>query len=336
VWPLGVACLLGLSGAVIDWQRGRRLPQVDPLTHESYTEHISVTQVKFDMIAIPGGSYRMGSPPREGGRSNDEGPQHPVSVRPFWMGQCEVTWDEFDLYLDRPPNRKRPVTAAAKIADAVTRPTPSYADETFGHGREGIPVLSISHHMAMEYCRWLSAKTGKTYRLPTEAEWEWACRAGTTSAYSFGDDPDQLGEYAWFEKNSEELAHKVGQKKPNPWGLHDMHGNVAEWCLDHYFADAYRRFPGDLLTPGAVLLPTAKCFSHVVRGGSWVDSASKLRSSARRGSDKTWLRRDPQLPPSIWWLTDADFVGFRVVRPVEEYPELKGLRSKVMRNNPLE
>src|SRR5207253_1251190 len=134
-------------------------------------------------------------------------------------------------------------------ADAVTGPTKPYADETFGHGRDGPrPVLCITHHAAMEYCRWLSKKTGKTYRLPTEAEWEYACRAGTTTAYAFGDDPKQLEENGWFAGNSEESPHPVGQKKPNAWGLHDMHGNAAEWCLDIYEKDAYRKFAADKAT----------------------------------------------------------------------------------------
>src|SRR5207248_2541771 len=183
--------------------------------------------------------------------------------------------------------------------------------------------------------RWLSAKTGKVYRLPTEAEWEYACRAGTQTAYSWGDDPAKIGEYAWDVDNAEK-PQKVDKKKANPWGLHDMHGNVAEWCLDHYLADAYSRFPVDRATLGPVFLPSERRFPHVARGGSWVDRADKLRSGARRGSHKDWLRRDPTRPQSIWWLTDADFVGFRVVRAVTEQDNLKGLRSWVTPQSPLE
>src|SRR5690349_7427132 len=149
------------------------------------------------------------------------------------MGKCEVTWDEYDLYwkdenlVEGSGSSDTPNVPA----DAVTRPTPPFADETFGHGRAKHPVLAVAHHAAMEYCRWLSKKAGKTYPLSTEAEWEYACRAGTRTAYFFGDDPGPLKEYAWYAADSEELSHEVGQKKPNAWGLHDMLGNVAEWCL---------------------------------------------------------------------------------------------------------
>jgi formylglycine-generating enzyme required for sulfatase activity len=287
------------------------------------------------MVPIPQGEFVMGSPEKEQGREADEGPQHPVQIRPFWMCKTEVTWDEYDLYWKKQEGAQRNEnpTAADKSADAVSRPTPPYADETFGHGREKQPVICITHHAAMEYCRWLSAKTGKLYRLPTEAEWEYACRAGSKTAYFFGNDSKDLGEYAWYAKNSEDLTHKVAQKKPNPWGLYDMIGNVAEWCLDHYQKDFYHKFPPDKPTLSPVFIPTDKRFSHVARGGSWADEAPKLRSAARRGSDKTWIRQDPQRPQSIWWLTDAEFVGFRVVRPVLEQENLKGLKSKVTRES---
>ncbi len=303
-----------------------------------YTETIPGTDVKFEMLPIPGGTFTMGSPAGEEKRGDDEGPQHPVQIAPFWMGKCEVTWEEYDNFafqLDLKRKAREGVdltkqTETEKKADAVTRPTPPYADETFGFGRNGQPVICITHHAAMEYTRWLSEKTGKLYRLPTEAEWEYACRAGTKTAYSWGDDPSQLGEYGWYVENAEQ-PQKVGKKKPNPWGLHDMHGNVAEWCLDHYVANAYKTFPTDRPTLEPVLLPDAREYPYVVRGGSWDDDAEKLRSAARRGSDPEWSVQDPQRPQSIWWHTDATFAGFRIVRPVEEQPSMKGLRSKVVK-----
>jgi formylglycine-generating enzyme required for sulfatase activity len=322
-----------------------------------YVQTISGTDVKFTMVGIPGGTFEMGSPASEQGRLPEEGPVHPVAIRPFWMGKTEVTWDEYDLYWKRENSEKEeeelaraakkqgaadalvrptPPTKTGKTQtgqDALTRPTPPYADETFGLGREGYPVISITHHAAMQYCRWLSLKTGKTYRLPTEAEWEYACRAGTKTAYSFGDDPEQLGDYAWYAKNSEEQPHPVGKKKPNPWGLYDMHGNVAEWCLDSYKPDAYKAFSLTEAAKGPVNMPTADRFPDVARGGSWADPAAKCRSAFRRGSDKTWIKLDPQRPQSIWWLTSAEFVGFRVVRPVEEQDNLVGIRSKVTRES---
>ena len=217
-----------------------------------------------------------------------------------------------------------------KKADAVTRPTPPYADETFGFGRKGQPVICITHHAAMEYCRWLSAKTGKIYRLPTEAEWEYACRAGTKTAYFWGDDPGKLGDYAWYVENAEK-PQPIGKKKPNPWGLYDIHGNVAEWCLDHYDPEAYKPFAADKPVVGPVVLPDAKEYPYVARGGSWDDDADRLRSAARKASNPEWSVQDPQRPQSIWWHTDATFVGFRIVRPLSEQENLKGLKSQVVK-----
>jgi formylglycine-generating enzyme required for sulfatase activity len=307
---------------------------------KSYTETIPNTEVKFDMVPVPGGKFLMGSPESEPGRNADEGPQHEVEIRPFWMGKCEVTWDEYDLFAFSMDIKKKKAAnfnfenqpATEKLADAVTRPTAPYADETFGLGRKGQPVLCIFWHAAMEYCHWLSVKTGKVYRLPTEAEWEYACRAGTKSAYSFGDDSAAIDEYAWYFENSMDKPQPVGKKKPNPWGLHDMHGNVAEWCLDIHDAKFYGKFPSGRPTVGPINAPDERKYPHVARGGSWEDEAPDLRSAVRRASDKEWSVQDPQRPQSIWWHTDATFVGFRVVRAVDEQENLRGLRSKVIKD----
>lgn len=302
-------------------------PKIEAAKHKPYTEKIG-DKISFEMVPIPGGTFLMGSPDSEKGRDANEGPQHPVTVKPFWMAKLEASWDEYDVYWENrpkgPPQRPDISKKPDKLPDAITSPTPPYEDPTFGYGRKGFPVIAVTHHAAMEYCRWLSEKTGKLYRLPTEAEWEWACRAGTTS-----DDMDKLGEVAWYEKNSNDMPHPVGKKKPNAWGLHDMFGNVAEWCIDSYKADFYKTLPLDKPFVMPFNPPTENRYPDVARGGSWNDPADKCRSAVRRGSNKDWLKRDPQRPQSIWWMTDADWVGFRVVRAVEEEPKLKGVRSKV-------
>jgi formylglycine-generating enzyme required for sulfatase activity len=287
-----------------------------------YTEKILPTDAKFDMVPIPGGTYKMGSPAGEKGRKADEGPQVEVKIEPFWMGRCEVTWQEYELWgLDLDKQRRNAKKASPsdwdKTADALAVPTKPYSDMTFGMGKQGYPAICMTQFAAKMYCKWLSAKTGRYYRLPTEAEWEYACRAGTTTAYSFGDDPEQLGDYSWNFDNCDDKYHKVGQKKPNPWGLYDMHGNVAEWCLDQYVPDQYKRLAdkGDKPVVEPLVVVTQE-YPQLVRGGSWLDEAPLLRSAARRGSTKDWKAQDPQIPQSIWYHTDANFVGFRVVRPL--------------------
>ncbi|MBN1396272.1 MAG: formylglycine-generating enzyme family protein [Pirellulales bacterium] len=285
-----------------------------------YAERITGTDVSFEMVPIAGGVFKLGSPPGEGGRKDDEGPQVKVKIEPFWMGKCEVTWNEFELWesgLDKQRREAKKDYAPNvwdKTADALAIPTPPYSDMTFGMGKEGYPAICMTQFAAKLYCKWLTAKTGRYYRLPTEAEWEYACRAGTETAYSFGDDPEKLDDYAWHADNSEEQYHKTGEKKPNPWGLHDMHGNVCEWCLDEYVADRYSQLKGNPVE--SPLNVVAKSYPQVVRGGAWTDEAELLRSAARRPSNPQWKEQDPQIPQSIWYFTDADFVGFRVVRPL--------------------
>lgn len=287
---------------------------------KQYTEALKGTEVKFDMLPIPSGEYLMGSPAGEAGRKDDEGPQHKVKIAPFWMGKCEVTWNEFELFMY--PDEEKKLwklrghdSTGDPFVDTLTRPTRPYVEMSFGMGKDGFPAISMTQHAANKYCQWLSARTGHFYRLPTEAEWEYAARAGTTTKYSFGDDESQLGDYAWFADNSDFKYQKVGKKKPNPWGLHDIHGNVIEWTLDQYSPDFYKQFENAVAdNPWN---KATKPYPHSARGGSWDDDPSKLRSSMRRASDKTWKIQDPQLPKSIWYHTDAQFLGFRVVRPLK-------------------
>ncbi len=301
-----------------------RVPDVDAKTEaemKPYTEPLAGTDASFGMVPIRGGKFLIGSPSGEAGRSDDEGPQREIVVDAFWMGKHEVTWDEYEQWAYSLELARRKVieyqpTKLDLLADAVTRPTRPYTDMTFSMGRDGFPAISMTQLAAKKYCEWLSTKTGRYYRLPTEAEWEYACRAGTTTAYWFGNDAAKLEEHEWFIDNSEGY-HKVGKKKPNPWGLYDMHGNVAEWCLDGYEADRYSKLAADAPTRNPFVAPT-KLYSRAVRGGSWDDDPERCRSAARRGSDREWKRQDPQLPQSQWYFTDAQFLGFRVVRPLRE------------------
>jgi formylglycine-generating enzyme required for sulfatase activity len=287
---------------------------------KGYTNIIPGTQVSYVMTAIPGGEFVMGSAEGEADRKPDEGPQHKVKLDPFWMGTYEVTWDQFLLFIYPDDEKKlreaNPTDPAInQLSDAVTRPSKPYVDMSFGMGKNGYPAIAMTQHGANKFCHWLSAKTGHFYRLPTEAEWEYACRAGTKTTYSFGDDAGKLGEYAWFFDNSNSKYQKVGKKKPNAWGLYDMHGNVTEWVLDQYSPDFYQT----LAAAGIASNPWNKAtqpYPHSVRGGSWDDDAPALRSAARRGSDRQWKMTDPQLPKGKWYFTDAPFVGFRVVRPL--------------------
>jgi formylglycine-generating enzyme required for sulfatase activity len=286
-----------------------------------YTNMIPGTRVTYAMVPIPAGEFVMGSPEKEANRQPDEGPQHKVKISAFWMGQCEVTWNEYELFMYPDEERRTRATVATdaagdKLADVVTHPSKPYVEMSFGMGKDGFPAISMTQHGANKYCQWLSAKTGQFYRLPTEAEWEYACRAGTTTAYFFGDDASKLGEFAWFEQNSDFKYQKVGKKKPNPWGLYDIYGNVVEWVLDQYDPDFYKQSAaqGEIIDPWN---KATKPYPHAVRGGSWDDEAFKCRSAARRGSERAWKMQDPQLPKSIWYFSDAQWVGFRVVRPLK-------------------
>lgn len=288
---------------------------------KAYTNTIPGTAVTYAMVPIRGGEFVMGSPAGEADRKADEGPQHKVKISPFWMGECEITWNEYELFMYPDEEQRTRATLPTdadgdKLADAVSHPSRPYVEMSFNMGKDGFPAISMTQHGANKYCQWLSAKTGQFYRLPTEAEWEYAARAGTTSAYFFGDDVSKIGDYAWYEQNSDFKYQKVRKKKPNPWGLYDIYGNVVEWVLDQYDPNYYKQGASASL----VLDPwnkATKPYPHAVRGGSWNDEATLCRSAARRGSERAWKMTDPQLPKSTWYLTDAQWVGFRLVRPLK-------------------
>jgi formylglycine-generating enzyme required for sulfatase activity len=275
-----------------------------------YDQLIPGTNVKFSMTPIPAGTFLMGSPASDKMKEEDETPQRKVSITAFWIGTYEVSFDEFNLFFNDPSVSQNIVT------DAVTRPSSPYIDMTLGMGKEGgFPANSMQQYGALMYCKWLYKKTGIFYRLPTEAEWEYACRAGSTTAYPFGDNPARLGEYAWYDANSDNRYHKIGLKKPNAWGLYDMLGNVGEWVLDQYQVDYYTTLTDHVKDP--VRVPDAK-HPRTVKGGAYNSNPAQLRSADRMMSDRIWNRRDPQIPKSRWWNADAPFVGFRLVRPVKQ------------------
>lgn len=299
-----------------------RAPQLPDF--EAYSQQISGSQESIRMVPVTAGNFIMGS---ETGES-DESPAHPVTVDDFWMGAYEITWDQYQLFADRnidkatDPNMDDEVSM---VVDAVAAATTPYVDMSHGMGRKGYPVVNITEYAALMFCKWLSAKTGKFYRLPTEAEWEYAARAGSTGDYSYGADTARLKEYAWYRANSPEKYQQVGQKKSNAYGLYDMHGNVAEWTMDQYEAGYYGTLTEEVIE-NPWLRPT-ELYPRTVRGGSWQDPAEDLRVSARSGSRPSWKRIDPQIPKSKWWFTNAPHVGFRIVRPkntpspdkIEEY-----------------
>ncbi len=334
IWKYSLAvCVFTFSGSVDAVNAQDPVPVLEiedaKATTESemkaYSEIIEQADVTFELLPIPGGEFAMGSPEDEEYREDDEGPQRTVSVAPFWMSKTEISWDVYDVWasdldLFRRDALGLPSTPRDAFADQfqLSQPTKPYTDMTFGMGKRGYPAICMTQHAARTFCKWLSAKTGRYYRLPTEAEWEYACRAGTTTAYSFGDDPDQLDEFAWFFDNTDEGYEKVGTKKPNPWGLHDMHGNVAEWVLDQYDEEGYVLVEGQERDPLAV---PRTLYPRVVRGGGWDQFPEDCRSAARESSDEEWKKQDPQIPKSIWYHTDALHVGFRVVRPLQEPDE---------------
>ena len=297
-----------------------------------YTSTIPGTDIEFEMIPIPGGSFKLGSPESEAGRNEDEGPQIEVSVDPMWVGKTEVNWEQYEEFMDLhdvfqefQAIRTRTVDWTDRV-DAVTAPTPLYEPSfTYKYGDDPkLPATTMTLYAAQQYTKWLSAITGQQYRLPTEAEWEYAARGGTSTAFSWGDATEQADKFAWSFDNSPSGPSPVGTKRPNPFGLHDMHGSVGEWTINQYIKDEYKRF--NSLSPmnanRAVTFPTKES-PCVVRGGTWESDVSALRSAARLPSQgDNWKTEDPNGPLSPWWYTDDPTrgIGFRLFRSYKPLP----------------
>ncbi len=308
----------------------------------NYTEYIPGTTVSFDMVAIPGGTFRMGSPESEPYRGADEGPVHAVTIDSFWMGRIEVTWDEFEAWYRATKSEGRSDTRLMEQegVDAITGATPPYVPPDQGWGKGDRPAITMTHHAAEQYCRWLSQVTGKHYRLPTEAEWEYAARGGSDRPYFFEGSPTQYTERRWwnrlFGRDTEVLDSFVVHRgngdgrtqppslvAPNPFGLQNMLGNVREFTSDWYAADTYRSRVDDsvVVNPGGP--ETGE--ERVVRGGSFRSDPADLRLGARDHTrSRACFMTDPQIPKSRWWYSDCTDIGLRVVRagvrPSDEQP----------------
>jgi formylglycine-generating enzyme required for sulfatase activity len=274
---------------------------------ENYSQELKGASFFIEMIAVEGGSFIMGVANDNPYRSENEKPGHEVLVDDFWMGTYEISWEQYDAFIyadfEADQFQKKEVLTNMGI-DAVTGATSPYEDMSDGMGKGSSPAVNMTQYAAIMFCKWLSAKTGVFFRLPTEAEWEYACKKGKT------DDVENLDDYGIYKANSNKKYMETGSKTPNTLGIYDMLGNVSEWVLDQYSTDYYAISPKE--NPWNV---PSKLYPRVVRGGSWKDTASKLCCTSRQRSRPNWKVRDPQIPKSNWWHTDASFIGFRVVRP---------------------
>jgi formylglycine-generating enzyme required for sulfatase activity len=295
---------------------------------ENFTEKIPGSGVSFDMVAIPGGKFLMGSPENEPLRKSDEGPQRKITLSRYWIAKTEVTWDEYLAFFRATGSQGRTEgqVVTKKNVDAISGATPPWGAPDQGWGKASRPAITMTWHAAAVYCQWLSKVTGKKYRLPTEAEWEFACRAGTETPYFFpgnprkytsqgllkkllGADTSVIASRVVYKANSNSKTKDPQSVKDNPFGLKNMSGNVAEFCLDYYSPDAYKSDTTTVNPRGP-----ADGQEHVIRGGSFKSDAKDVRSAARDFTKtKAWLVTDPQMPKSIWWYSDCIDVGFRVV-----------------------
>lgn len=301
-------------------------------TFANYTEQIPGTAVSFNMIAIKGGKFSMGSPEKEPFHKPDESPVHEVTVSPFFMAEVETTWDQYWAFYSQTMSEGRtaPETVyennlKALGVDGISGPTPPFGYPDQGWGSGDRPAITMTHYAAETFCQWLSHKTGKKYRLPTEAEWEYAARGGTQTPYFFTGSPkafsnqgflknifkpktDSISSFVIYVNNSDNRTQPPSVVLPNAFGLKNMLGNVMEYCSDHYDPEAYSK------TGGATNPVIKQGEEWVVRGGNYTSDASDVRSAARDYTKHdAWLKTDPQQPKSIWWYSDIKGIGFRVV-----------------------
>jgi len=299
--------------------------------HENFTETIPGTTISFNMKAIPGGSFKIGSPENEQMRKPDEGPQKEVNLSPYFMAEIEVTWDTYLAFYSATAAEGRSTDTEGSRTeadvDAISGPTPPYGqpDQNWGLGNR--PAITMSYHSAETFCKWLTQVTGKTYRLPTEAEWEFAARGATETPFFiegnpkdfgekgfigrlFGKGSDEINNYIIFSANSQMKTAEPENIEANPFGLKNMLGNAAEYCSDWYAENAYEQLQNGVTNPVGPLSGD----EHVIRGGSFKSEIGEVRSAARDFTKSTaWMKTDPQMPKSIWWLSDCNYISFRVV-----------------------
>ena len=331
------------SGAVVEEpeqepaesERTLTITETDP-DFTDFSQEIPDTDHSLDMVAVPGGSFLMGP-------YNADGTQHEVEVDPFWMAKHEVTWNLYNQFAEASIEELRrelymvlydvdieaDAVASATLtdevleilrdaeipADVISTPSPAYGDMSGGMGTDGFPAVNMTHYAALMFTKWLTVKTGDFYRLPTEAEWEYACRAGELEAYQQPGE-EELDNYAWHRGNSNRSYNRVATKEPNAFGIFNMLGNVAEYTLDQFHEDYFSQLD-DEPAVNPIFVPD-ELYPRAVRGGSWMDNPEIASCLQRRGSSPMWKRDDPQIPKSLWWHTNAYFVGFRVIKPVNQ------------------
>lgn len=304
-----------------------------PTSFVNFTEQVPGTAVAFNMVAIPGGQFKMGNDISDKYQRKDESPAREVQLDPFWMGEVEVTWNEYLAFFAATGSQGRKEASEDLDVDGITGPTPPWGAPDQGWGKGSRPAITMTHYAATVYCKWLSQQTGKNYRLPTEAEWEYAARGGTSGPYFFdgsvkqfdnstiidkifGADTTVINSFVVYKENSPSMTQSPERVKPNPFGLKNMLGNVAEFCFDYYDPKIYSKYPA-----GVIKNPFGPRSGeeHVIRGGNYSSTAPELRASRRDYTrTKDWLKTDPQIPKSIWWYSDSKNVGFRVVCTVDE------------------
>lgn len=290
-----------------------------------YEVTVPGTEMRFTMIPIPGGKFSFGSPTEEPHRGADEGPQVELDVEPYWMAKCEVTWGEYQPFMGMYKVFKLLQSQGVRrvnpdnLVDAITAPTPLYEpSHTFHYGDDAKqPAVTMTQYAAKQYCKWLGGLVKQQLRLPTEVEWEYAAKAGSKTAYSFGDSPAELAKYAAYAETNPKGPSLVGGRAPNAFGLHDMHGNVWEWVIDGYDPEGHGAIAMMAKAGEWPVLWSDTPYPRTVRGGGWQDSPERLRSAARMGSDdEDWKEQDPNVPRSPWWFTNdpTRSIGFRMVR----------------------